>query len=140
MNINLKNIDTDVTGISITSAEDTYKTMKRIIEEDETIDTNQEHFWTIALDKDRKVLSIELIAVGSATRVVVPTTEVLRVAISEQAVGIILVHNHPSGSLEPSYGDKNMTNRLMQVSLMLNIEILDHVIITDNSFFSFRSN
>ena len=76
MNINLKNIDTDVTGISITSAEDTYKTMKRIIEEDETIDTNQEHFWTIALDKDRKVLSIELIAVGSATRVVVPTTEV----------------------------------------------------------------
>ncbi len=62
-----------------------------------------------------------------------------RVAVMKNASRVILVHNHPSGSLTPSEADKDITDRLIQVGRILNIDLVDHLIITPKSYISFRS-
>ena len=62
---------------------------------------------------------------------------VFRVAILKNAVKVILVHNHPSGDLEPSNEDKDVTDRLIQVGRIINIEVVDHLIISPDAFVSF---
>ena len=64
---------------------------------------------------------------------------VFRVAVMKNASRVILVHNHPSGSLTPSEADKDITDRLIQVGRILNIDLIDHLIITPKSYISFRS-
>jgi len=58
----------------------------------------------------------------------------------KRAVGIVLVHNHPSSNLQPSEEDKDVTDRLIQACKIMNIKLLDHVIITENSYYSFQSS
>ena len=81
---------------------DTYKIMKIVLENENETDRNKEHFWVLALSEENKILSLELVALGCNNRVQTSAGDILAIPLQKQAQGVILVHNHPSGSLQPS--------------------------------------
>ncbi|MFQ1005884.1 JAB domain-containing protein [Gilliamella sp. CG22] len=123
----------------IESTDDVYSIMQRVLLRDNQIDQEKEHLWMIGMNQAGYILYIELIALGSYKSVDVEPMNVFRVAVMKNASRVILVHNHPSGSLTPSDADKNITDRLIQVGRILNIDLIDHLIITPKSYISFRS-
>jgi DNA repair protein RadC len=123
-------------------SQDTYEIMRRVFfcRKDGEVDRDKEHFWTIALNMASKILCIELVSMGSSVRTLAPPQEVFRLPIYKKATHVVLVHNHPSGNLSPSEGDKDVTDKLIQAGLVFDIEVSDHVIVTSNSFYSFADN
>src|SRR3989338_9206232 len=95
-------------------------------------------FWVIGLDTNNKILFIELISLGAVNRVQVNAPEVFRMAIYKTAVKIILVHNHPSGDTIPSQPDLDMTNLMLKAGEIIQIKIVDHLIITEETYISFE--
>lgn len=91
------------------------------------------------LDVKNKLIWDEVISVGTVSLSIVHPREVFKPAFVHSAVGIILVHNHPSGDPEPSNDDLAITKRLKKVSEYINISLLDHVIIGDNNYISMKS-
>jgi len=98
----------------------------------------REHFRIVLLDVKNKVLSIEEVSIGSLSASLVHPREVFRPAVLRACAGIILVHNHPSGDPAPSREDIDVTRRLCDAGRLFGIEVLDHVVIGDGRFFSFR--
>ncbi len=80
---------------------------------------------------------IELVSLGATNRVEIAPAEVFRMAIYKSAVKMILVHNHPSGSVKISEADRDLTDRMIKSGNMLAIEVLDHLVITEESYISF---
>ncbi len=99
----------------------------------------QEHFVVLLLDAKCRLITLETVAVGTLTEVIVHPREVFRPAIRHGAAGLILVHNHPSGDPTPSEEDKEVTLFLSQAAELLQIKFHDHLIIGNNSFRSLRS-
>ena len=123
----------------IEGTDDVYSIMQRVLLRDNQIDQEKEHLWMIGMNQAGYILYIELIALGSYKSVDVEPMNVFRVAVMKNASRVILVHNHPSGSLTPFEADKDITDRLIQVGRILNIDLIDHLIITPKSYISFRS-
>ncbi|WP_239428193.1 JAB domain-containing protein [Snodgrassella communis] len=123
----------------IESTDDVYSIMQRVLLRENKIDQEKEHLWIIGMNQRGYILYIELIALGSYKAVNIEPMNVFRVAVMKNASRVILVHNHPSGSLIPSEEDKDITDRLIQVARILNIELTDHLIITPRSYISFRT-
>lgn len=98
---------------------------------------NQEHFWVIGLDNQNKILFIELVGLGAVNRVGASPPDVFRMGIYKLAVRMILVHNHPSGNLTPSEEDIDMTDRMIKTGKILDIEVIEHLIITETGYTSF---
>lgn len=96
-----------------------------------------EHLWVVSLNTKQWIQNIELINIGSANRVLTQPPEIFRVPIYKAATHIIMVHNHPSGSLVPSKADKDFTDKMMKVGKLLNIAVIDHQIITETGYYSF---
>lgn len=115
---------------TVTSAEDVFK----ILAEYSTKD--QEHILLITLDGASKVIRKEVIHIGTVNQSMVHPRDVFRPAIVDNAVGIIIAHNHPSGTLEASIADIKITQRLKEGSKILGIELLDHVIIAKGGYYS----
>lgn len=136
MNIKLAN----KTKIQIQNAEDIYSVMQRILIREEKVDRGREHFWTISLDNANKILNIELVSMGSFKATIVEPMEVFSIPLQKRAVKLVLVHNHPSGALKPSDADKDITDRLIQVGRIMKVHVLDHLIITENSYYSFANS
>ena len=124
--------------LRILCADDIFGIMKKILQRENKIDRNREHFWTISLDTANKILNIELISLGSTKETVVEPMEVLSVPLQKRAVKIILVHNHPSQELIPSAADKDITDRLIQCGLIMHVPVLDHIIISEKKYYSFE--
>jgi len=122
--------------IKVLNSNDIYAIMRQILLRENKIRRNQEHFWVVGLDNEHKVLFIELIGLGAVNRVNADPPDVFRMAIYKLAVKMILVHNHPSGSVELSQGDNEFTDRMLKVGKLINIEIIDHLIITEESYAS----
>ena len=122
------------------NADQVYNVMQQVLLRENEISRGQEHFWIIGLDNANKILFIELVSLGAANRVQVKPREVFRVAIYKMAVKAILVHNHPSGELFPSEDDKDATDRLLKSGDMLGINIIDHLIISEENFYSFEDS
>ncbi|NLX61554.1 MAG: DNA repair protein RadC [Tissierellia bacterium] len=99
---------------------------------------NKEHFRIVLLNTKNQVISIEEISVGNLNSSIVHPREVFNIAIRRSANSIILVHNHPSGDSTPSKEDINITYRLVEVGNIIGIKVLDHIIIGDNNYTSFR--
>ena len=97
----------------------------------------QEHFWVVGLNAANKILFIELIALGRQNRITANPPDVFRMAIYKLALKLILVHNHPSGELTISGPDKGITDRLLKVGEIINIDVLDHLIISEKDYLSF---
>lgn len=126
--------------IRLYSSFDIYKVMREILMLEEENDRSKEHFWTIGLDHGRTVLNIELVTLGSATAAPVEPMEVFSIPLQKKASQIILVHNHPSGNTVPSSNDEDLTDRLIQVGKIMNVPVVDHLIITESSYYSFADS
>lgn len=98
----------------------------------------QESFRSILLDVRNQIISIETNSVGGLDNCLAHPREVFKPAIRKNAAAIILVHNHPSGDPQPSEEDVKVTKVLVDAGRLLGIEVLDHVIIGDNRYVSFR--
>ena len=96
-----------------------------------------EEFWIVYLNNSNKVLHKEQLSKGGITGTLVDVRLVLKQALEFGAIGLILVHNHPSGVLKPSGADKQITSKLKLAAEALDIKVLDHVIITEKAYFSF---
>lgn len=101
-------------------------------------DKAKEHFKLILLNTRNKILGISTISIGSLNASIVHPREVFKDAIMHNAYSVVLAHNHPSGDPEPSEDDLTMTKRLIEAGKILGIEVLDHIIITKNGYFSFK--
>jgi DNA repair protein RadC len=128
---------TEAQKIKILNSDDVYSVMQKILLRQDKIDRNKEFFWTVGLDVKNQILYIELISLGGTSSTVVEPMQVFRVGVLKGAVKMILVHNHPSGELAPGTADKNITDRLLQVGNILQIEVIDHLIISEKSYLSF---
>lgn len=101
-------------------------------------DKKQETFLIVLLDNKNRLLKEQVISTGSLTSSIVHPREVFVPAIKEHAASVIFVHNHPSGDPLPSKEDIEITDRLKEVSLIVGIKILDHVIIGNSKYVSFK--
>ncbi|MET7028422.1 RadC family protein [Sediminicola luteus] len=99
-----------------------------------------EEFWIVYLNNANKVMLSALLSKGGITGTLVDVRLVLKQALELGAVGLILAHNHPSGTLKPSEADKKVTSKLKLAAEALDIKVLDHVIITQQDYFSFADN
>jgi len=101
-------------------------------------DDRRESFHVLMLDGRHRLIRAEEVSVGTLTASLVHPREVFREAIRCAAAAVVLVHNHPSGDPTPSAEDRSVTERLREAGLLLGIRVLDHVIVTRASYFSFR--
>ena len=100
--------------------------------------TDREHFIVVFLNADSKVIGINTISIGTLTESLVHAREVFKGAILANAASIICAHNHPSGTAFASEADISVTHKLVDAGKLLGIPIEDHVVIAEESFFSFR--
>lgn len=98
---------------------------------------NFEEFWTLLLRRNNTVISSIKISEGGTAGTVASPAKIVKLALQNNASSIILAHNHPSGNLEPSTQDINLTKNISQGSKFLDIQVLDHVIVSNNNYFSF---
>lgn len=126
--------------IKVESPNKLYEIMQKILLRESEIDRNKEHFWTISLDHANRIINIELVSLGTANRTLVEPTDVFSIPLQKQAKKLIIVHNHPSGELEPSEADKDITDRLIQVGRITNVSLIDHLIISEENYYSFNDN
>ena len=116
----------------ITSSKMIFELMQPIIGE-----LPHEEFWVLYLNNSNKVLSKSQQGKGGITGTIIDVRLVFKAALELGATAIILSHNHPSGNLNPSDADKKITQKLKAAGGNLDIQVLDHVIICENNYFSF---
>jgi len=116
----------------ITSSVSVFELMQPIIGE-----LPHEEFWIIYMNNSNKVLQKNQLSKGGITGTLVDIRLALKNALEVGATGIILAHNHPSGTLKPSVADKQLTVKLSIASKSLDIKVLDHLIVTEKAYFSF---
>lgn len=116
----------------ITSSQDAYNCLYSNME-----DLNYEVFKILLLNRNNRVTRIETISTGGVSGTVVDPKVIFKKALDEQASSIILCHNHPSGNLKPSHQDIQVTKKLVQAGKAIEISVLDHLIISDEGYFSF---
>ena len=116
----------------IKSSRDAYNLMRRHL-----VDLNHEEFWMILLGQSSKILGKELVSKGGMSVTIADPKIIFRSVLLNNATGVILVHNHPSGNLKPSHEDINLTKQLSSAGRLLEIKVLDHLIITDSGYLSF---
>ncbi len=100
-------------------------------------DIQNEECWVIFLDQSAKIIRKLRIASGGYTSTIVDTRIILKEALLSKAVSYILCHNHPSGNFSPSRDDDRLTQSLKQAAELMNIRMLDHIIITNKSYYSY---
>lgn len=123
----------DITELKkLTSSKSIFEIMQPIIGE-----LPHEEFWIIYLNNSNKIISKSQLSKGGITGTLVDIRLVFKTALEMGAVALILCHNHPSGALTPSEADKQITNKLKIAGDSLEIKVLDHVIITETSYYSF---
>lgn len=96
-----------------------------------------EEFWIVYVNNSNKVIHKNQLSKGGITGTLVDIRLVMKTAIEVGATGLILAHNHPSGTLKPSDADKQITKKIKTASESLDIKVLDHLIVTDKAYFSF---
>ena len=97
-------------------------------------DKKQEYFVCLTLDGANRLIAKRTITIGTLTASLVHPREVFAEAITDRAASIIVAHNHPSGNLEPSQADRDVTERLQSAGELLGIELIDHVVITSKDY------
>ena len=116
----------------ITSSKAVYEVMQPIIGE-----LPHEEFWVLFLNNSNKILFKTQLSKGGLTGTVVDTRIVFKIALEQNATSIILSHNHPSGKLQPSEADIQITKKIKSAGQQLDIPVLDHIIITERGYYSF---
>ncbi|MDG1331921.1 MAG: DNA repair protein RadC [Crocinitomicaceae bacterium] len=100
-------------------------------------DLSHEEFYAVFVNRNNKIISVRQISKGGLTGTVADGKVIFQKALEAKATGIVLAHNHPSGASDPSPADMHLTKSLQKFGTMIDLQILDHLIITDNNYFSF---
>jgi DNA repair protein RadC len=101
------------------------------------MDKRHEVFAVLYLNRANKVNHFEIISQGGITGTVADPRIILKKALEEDAVNIVLCHNHPSGSLRPSRQDEELTHKIKEAARFFDITVLDHIIVSDQGYYSF---
>lgn len=101
-------------------------------------DLSTEEFWAIFLNQNNKILTTERLTQGGINQSVVDVRVLFKKALELSATAIIVAHNHPSGNLLPSESDRQITEKIRAAGSIMNVQLLDHLIITQNDFYSFN--
>lgn len=116
----------------ITTSSDVFELINPIIG-----DLEHEEFWVLYLNNSNKVKYKAPLSKGGITGTVVDIRLLFQTALEQKAVGIILTHNHPSGKVKPSDADIQITKKIKEAGRIMDIQLLDHLIITEYSYYSF---
>ncbi|MCD1117308.1 RadC family protein [Chryseobacterium turcicum] len=117
---------------TISSSKDAYNILKLHLS-----DLRTEEFWAIFLNQSNKVIHIAQLTQGGINQSIVDIRILFKIALDHFSTGIIISHNHPSGNLKPSEEDLNITQKVKEAGNVMNIQLLDHLIITQNTYTSF---
>ena len=118
--------------VQISSSSDLFKVLHPYLG-----DLQTEQFWAIFLNQNNRILGKVQLSSGGINQSVVDVRILFKNALEHFATGIVVAHNHPSGNLKPSQEDLKITKQITEAGKLLNIQLLDHVIISQNSYFSF---
>ena len=118
-------------------SEDVVEIIKAVLQAENEVDQEKEHFWVMGLNSKNTIKYIELVSLGSLTTAIVHPRETYRLACMKAVASIVAVHNHPSGDPAPSQDDIELTKRLKNAGDILGIKMLDHIIIGEPDHFSF---
>ncbi|HSZ72405.1 MAG TPA: DNA repair protein RadC [Cytophagaceae bacterium] len=121
--------------VVLKAAEEVYVYMKPHL-----LDLPHEEFWVISLNRANVVIRANKISSGGIAGTVVDTRMLFKEALENLANSVILVHNHPSGTLKPSDADEHLTRKLVEAGKFLEIQVLDHLIFTDRGYYSFADH
>jgi len=116
----------------ITSSKDVFRIMHSHIG-----DLDHEQFWVLMLNNSNKVIFKLPLSKGGITATMVDTRLLFKNALAQGATALVLAHNHPSGTLQPSEADKSITQKIKHAGELLDIKVLDHIIVTEKTYFSF---
>lgn len=119
----------------ISNSNDAYLLFK-----DELSDLRTEEFWAIFLNQSNRVVHMAQLTQGGISQSIVDIRILFKTAFDHFGTGIIVAHNHPSGNLKPSREDLDITQKIKEAGKILGIQLLDHLIITQNSYFSFSDD
>ncbi|HPY67547.1 MAG TPA: DNA repair protein RadC [Bacteroidales bacterium] len=103
-------------------------------------DLVHEEFWILFLNRSNKVINRMKLSQGGISGTVTDVRIIMKKAIEYLASGIIVCHNHPSGNLNPSDSDSKITQKIKEAGILMDIQLLDHIIIADKDYFSFADN
>jgi DNA repair protein RadC len=117
----------------VVTSSDAYAVLKKIYPSLEY----REYFYMLCLNRNNKVLGYSLISMGGLTGTIVDVRIIFQTALKASACSIILSHNHPSGNTMPSQADKDINSKIKEAGKLLDIPVLDHLIVTPESFLSF---
>lgn len=117
---------------SIRSSQDIYELFHPLL-----CDLPTEEFWVLLLNQAAKVIDKVRISRGGIDQTTADVRTILREALLQRAVQIALVHNHPSGNPSPSRADRNLTDLVKKAAQTMNIQLIDHLIVTDGTYYSF---
>ncbi len=101
---------------------------------------DREYILAIAMDARTKPVAVEIVAIGTVNQAVIEPRDLFKHAIISNAAGVVMVHNHPSGNPSPSEEDYKITAKINDAGRLLGIPLLDHIIVGDDSYFSFKEN
>jgi DNA repair protein RadC len=133
----LKATDSEFTKVKITTSESAEKFIRQFYGDDLEI---FESFFILLLNRANETIGYAKISQGGIVGTVVDKKILLKYVVESLATGIILAHNHPSGNTNPSQADLNITKDLQQLCNLVDSTVLDHVILTADSFYSFADN
>lgn len=119
----------------VNSSESAYRNFKTSLE-----DLSREEFWVAYLNNAHQLIKLEQLSKGGMTSTVVDIRVLLKRSIELEAVAIVVAHNHPSGKLQPSRADKNLTQKILKAAQTMDIALLDHIIVTPTNYFSFADH
>jgi len=119
----------------ISSSNDVYTIFHPILS-----DLNHEEFWILYLNRANKIASRMKISQGGISGTITDIRIIMKKGIELLASSIIIIHNHPSGNKEPSNADDNITGKIKEAAAFFDISLLDHLIITDNGYFSYADS
>lgn len=119
----------------IRSANDVFEILK-----EEVIGKKQEIVFLLTLDQKKQMISKTKVFVGTLNESIIHPREIFKIIVKDSASSFILAHNHPSGNLVPSESDKNITCQIKDISELFSITFLDHVIVSEKGYFSFKEN
>jgi len=124
-------------GRKIKSPDDVNDIVNRVLDINSS---TVERFGILLLNTKNNVLGVHVLSVGTVNASLVSPRDVYQSALLANAVQIIAFHNHPSGDSTPSKEDVSITKRLVEAGKIIGIELVDHIVIGDNNFYSFKSN
>jgi DNA repair protein RadC len=117
--------------LNLSCSGEVYNAFKNLVESD------REKFYAVHLDAKNKVIGVDMVSQGTIDSSPVHPREVFKPAILNSAASVIFVHSHPTGDPEPSVSDKELTKQLEMAAEIMGIEVLDHVIIGRDKYYSF---